>query len=123
MRKVLEVARHEFIISLRRPSFIIATLAIPLLGLVGLIVAAYFGGQAGEVSGYDHSHEPYKGYGKGGDDKTGTFQADDELMSCYFQDLTHRSPPRVRCHCERSEAIPYLQLLSAVGIASSLRSY
>ena len=48
MRKVLEVARHEFIISLKRPSFIIATLAIPLLGLVGMIVAAYFGGQAGD---------------------------------------------------------------------------
>ena len=48
MRKVLTVARHEFIISLKRPSFIIATLAIPLLGIVGLIVATYFGGQAGE---------------------------------------------------------------------------
>ncbi|MCK4452279.1 MAG: ABC transporter permease, partial [Anaerolineae bacterium] len=48
MRKVLTVARHEFIVSLKRPSFIIATLAIPLLGIVGLIVATYFGGQAGE---------------------------------------------------------------------------
>jgi len=48
MRKILTVARHEFIISLKRPSFIIATLAIPLLGIVGLIVATYFGGQAGE---------------------------------------------------------------------------
>ncbi len=48
MRKVLTVARHEFIVSLKRPSFIIATLAVPLLGIVGLVVAAYFGGQAGE---------------------------------------------------------------------------
>jgi ABC-2 type transport system permease protein len=48
MRKILEVARHEFIISLKRPSFIIATLAIPLLGLLGVIIAAYFGGQAGD---------------------------------------------------------------------------
>lgn len=48
MRKVLEVARHEFIVSLKRPSFIIATLAIPLLGIVGLIVSTFFGGQAGE---------------------------------------------------------------------------
>jgi len=47
MRKILEVARHEFIISLKRPSFIIATLVIPLLGLLGVLVAAYFGGQAG----------------------------------------------------------------------------
>jgi ABC-2 type transport system permease protein len=46
MRKILEVARHEFIVSLKRPSFIIATLAVPLLGLVGVLVAAYFGGQA-----------------------------------------------------------------------------
>ena len=48
MRKVLTVARHEFVVSLKRPSFIIATLAIPLLGIVGLIVATYFGGQAGD---------------------------------------------------------------------------
>jgi len=48
MRKVLTVARHEFIISLKRPSFIIATLAIPLLGIVGMIVATYFGGQTGD---------------------------------------------------------------------------
>ena len=48
MRKVLTVARHEFIVSLKRPSFIIATLAIPLLGIVGLVIATYFGGQAGE---------------------------------------------------------------------------
>ena len=48
MRKIWTVARHEFIISLKRPSFIIATLAIPLLGIVGLVVATYFGGQAGE---------------------------------------------------------------------------
>jgi len=47
MRKIMEVARQELIISLKRPSFIIATLAIPLLGLSGVIVAAYFGGQAG----------------------------------------------------------------------------
>ncbi len=48
MRKILTVARHEFVVSLKRPSFIIATLAVPLLGIVGLVVAAYFGGQAGE---------------------------------------------------------------------------
>ncbi len=48
MHKVLEVARHEFIVSLKRPSFIIATLAIPLLGMLGIIVAAFFGGQASD---------------------------------------------------------------------------
>ncbi len=47
MRKVLTVARHEFIISLKRPSFIITTLAIPLLGILGMVIATYFGGQAG----------------------------------------------------------------------------
>jgi len=47
MRKILTVARHEFIISLKRPSFIITTLAIPLLGILGMVIATYFGGQAG----------------------------------------------------------------------------
>lgn len=50
MRKVLTVARHELFVNLRRPSYIIMTLAVPALGLVGVLLAVYFGGQiAGSV--------------------------------------------------------------------------
>lgn len=50
MRKILTVARHELFVNLRRPSYIVLTLAVPALGLVGILLAAYFGGQiAGTV--------------------------------------------------------------------------
>lgn len=50
MTKVFTVARHELFVNLRRPSFIIMTLAVPAIGLLGMLVATYFGGQvAGTV--------------------------------------------------------------------------
>jgi ABC-2 type transport system permease protein len=46
MRKILIVARHEYVANVRRIGFIIMTVSVPILGLVGLAVAAFFGGQA-----------------------------------------------------------------------------
>lgn len=46
MRKIWIIARHEYLVNVRRLGFIIMTALIPLLGLVGLLVAAFFGGQA-----------------------------------------------------------------------------
>jgi ABC-2 type transport system permease protein len=52
------IARHEFLTNLRRPGFIFFTLLIPALGVIGLIVAAFFSGQAtgfleGQFGGLD----------------------------------------------------------------------
>ncbi len=50
MRKILIVTRHELFVNLRRPSYIIMTLAVPALGFLGILLAAYFGRQiAGTV--------------------------------------------------------------------------
>jgi ABC-2 type transport system permease protein len=46
MSKAWIIARHEFIVNVRRPAYIIFTLAVPILGVLGLIVAAFFGGHA-----------------------------------------------------------------------------
>lgn len=46
MRKVWIIARHEYIKNIKRPGFIIWTLTVPFLGLIGLGIAAFFGGQA-----------------------------------------------------------------------------
>ncbi|MFB0546383.1 MAG: ABC transporter permease [Anaerolineae bacterium] len=46
MRKVWIIARHEYLINVRRAGFIIMTALVPLLGVLGLLVAAFFGGQA-----------------------------------------------------------------------------
>ena len=48
MNKIWAVARHEFITNLKRPSFIIATIAVPLVGALALGIGALFGGQVGE---------------------------------------------------------------------------
>jgi len=46
MHKILIVARHEYLANIRRIGFIIMTASVPVLGLVGLLVATFFGGQA-----------------------------------------------------------------------------
>jgi ABC-2 type transport system permease protein len=47
MRQTLLVAGQELWVNVRRPGFIIMTLLIPALGLIGLLVASLFGGQVG----------------------------------------------------------------------------
>jgi ABC-2 type transport system permease protein len=46
IRNVLVVARHEYLVNVRRVGFIVMTALVPLLGAAGLLVAAFFGGQA-----------------------------------------------------------------------------
>jgi len=46
MRRVLIVARHEYLVNVRRVGFIVMTALVPVLGALGLFVAAFFGGQA-----------------------------------------------------------------------------
>ena len=46
MRRVLIVARHEYLVNVRRVGFIVMTLLVPLIGALALFVAAFFGGQA-----------------------------------------------------------------------------
>ena len=48
MRNILIVARHEYMVNVRRIGFIVTTALVPLLGAAGLIVAAFFGGQAAD---------------------------------------------------------------------------
>lgn len=47
-KKIWIIARHEYINNLKRPGFIIWTLAVPALAGVGLLIATFFGGQAGD---------------------------------------------------------------------------
>lgn len=58
MRNVLIVARHEYFVNLRRPGFIIMTLLVPLLGVLGLLVAAFFGGQTSAFLEEQFAPEP-----------------------------------------------------------------
>ena len=46
MSIVTKIACHEYITNLRRPAFIFVTLLIPAMGLITLIITAFFSGQA-----------------------------------------------------------------------------
>jgi ABC-2 type transport system permease protein len=60
MRKVLLVARHEFLTNLRRPGFIFMTLFVPVLGLVGLAVVSLAGGRAANLLRQQFAPEGYR---------------------------------------------------------------
>ena len=47
MQKVLTIALHEYWVNVRRRDFIIVTLLVPALGIIGLLVSVFFGRQAG----------------------------------------------------------------------------
>jgi ABC-2 type transport system permease protein len=47
MKQILIVAVQELLVNLRRPGYIIMTLLIPALGLIGLLVGSVFGGEVG----------------------------------------------------------------------------
>lgn len=46
MRKVWIIARHEYLVNVRRVGFIVTTAIVPLLGALGLLIGAFFSGQA-----------------------------------------------------------------------------
>lgn len=48
-RKIWVVARHEYLINVRRAGFIIMTAIVPLLGIVVLLFGAFFAGQAQQL--------------------------------------------------------------------------
>lgn len=46
LQKISIIARHEYLVNVRRIAFIFVTLLIPALGLLGVVVTAFFSGQA-----------------------------------------------------------------------------
>ena len=58
MGKIWLIARHEYLVSVRRPGFIIMTVLVPLLGALGLLIAALFGGQASTFLERQFAPEP-----------------------------------------------------------------
>lgn len=46
LQKTLTIATHEYVTNVRRWSFILVTLMFPAIGLIALIIAAFFSGQA-----------------------------------------------------------------------------
>ncbi len=50
LSKIAIIAWHEYSVNVRRVGFIFITLLFPALGLIGLVVAALFGGQAANIA-------------------------------------------------------------------------
>ena len=57
-RKTLTIARHEYLVNVRRGGFIFATLLIPALGLIGLTADQDVNRVADQVDAdeYQHAH-------------------------------------------------------------------
>ena len=49
MKNVFTVAWQELLVNIRRPGYIIMTLLIPALGVVGMLIGSTFGGQIGDM--------------------------------------------------------------------------
>jgi len=49
INKIAIIARHEYVVNIRRIGFILVTLLIPALGLLGLFIGAFFAGQASSL--------------------------------------------------------------------------
>ena len=49
LNKIGIIARHEYIVNVRRIGFIFITLLFPALGALGVVVGAFFGGQASTI--------------------------------------------------------------------------
>ncbi len=60
MHKIGVIAQHEYLVNVRRAGFIIMTALVPLLGALGLLVAAFFGGQASAFFERQFAPEPEK---------------------------------------------------------------
>ena len=58
MHKVWTIARHEYLVNVRRTGFIVMTAMVPLLGALGLVVASFFGGQASAFFERQFAPEP-----------------------------------------------------------------
>ncbi|NOZ29258.1 MAG: ABC transporter permease [Chloroflexi bacterium] len=58
MHKVWIIARHEYLVNIRRPGFIIMTILIPVLSIIGLVIAAFFSGPATAFLEQHFSMEP-----------------------------------------------------------------
>jgi ABC-2 type transport system permease protein len=51
-RKILVIARHEYLINVKRPGFIIMTAVVPALGVLGLLAATLLGGEASRIGDF-----------------------------------------------------------------------
>ena len=60
MKPIMVVASHEFRVNVRRPAYIIFTVAVPIIGLVFLLVSAFLGGDMDRIftGGLDSDSEP-----------------------------------------------------------------
>jgi ABC-2 type transport system permease protein len=72
-RKVWVVARHEYLINVRRAGFIIMTVLVPALGIVVLLFGAGFAGQASQIGDLLEEQFDFSGKRIGIVDRSGVF--------------------------------------------------
>lgn len=93
MNRISIIARHEYLVNVRRPGFIFFTLLIPAIGLIALVIGAFFSGQAQSLIA---SQLPARNRIIGVVDETGLLEAPQPELADRFQvypsaDLANRA--------------------------------
>jgi ABC-2 type transport system permease protein len=82
-QKIWVIARHEYLTNVKRLGFIIMTAIVPLLGVVGLLAATLFGGEAQQIGEF-LERQFTGGKPNGVVDLTGTFTP---IQDAYQEDF------------------------------------
>jgi ABC-2 type transport system permease protein len=92
MNKTYLVLRHEFITMLRRPGFIIVTLIVPLIGILGIVISQIISGSAApnvEITyvGYVDKVGGFTGYTQQGNVEMSLYNSVDEANKALAHSL------------------------------------
>ncbi len=117
MKPIMVVASHEFRVNVRRPAYIIFTVAVPIIGLVFLLVSAFLGGDMDRIftGGLDSDSEPI-----GIVDHSGLF---DPLLPGWDDQVTLFADEEAAREALRAERISTMLIVSADYVESGEVAY
>ncbi len=117
MKPIMVVASHEFRVNVRRPAYIIFTVAVPIIGLIFLLVSAFLGGDMDRIftGGLDSDSEPI-----GIVDHSGLF---DPLLPGWDDQVTLFADEEAAREALRAERISTMLIVSADYVESGEVAY
>jgi ABC-2 type transport system permease protein len=117
MKPIMVVASHEFRVNVRRPAYIIFTVAVPIIGLIFLLVSAFLGGDMDRIftGGLDSDSEPI-----GIVDHSGLF---DPLLPGWEDQVTLFADEEAAREALRAERISTMLIVSADYVESGEVAY
>ncbi len=117
MKPIMVVASREFRVNVRRPAYIVFTVAVPIIGLIFLLVSAFLGGDMDRIftSGLDSDSEPI-----GIVDHSGLF---DPLLPGWEDQVTLFADEQAAREALRAEQISIMLVVAADYVESGEVAY